>query len=289
MRRAFTLIELLVVISIIALLIAILLPVLSSVRYESTNFLCVNRQRQFVQAGTAYCTDNKELFPDRGIDRPGGDPMWARWAMRMSQDESRYERFDDVMGSYMATETAVWCCPLYDGQHGSGGALGCLTHGKGHSTHRYTTYSFHGGLKEVTSAGHVYNPGDRRKLGDPYIIELADGRTYESGLLMSDAAGGDNGWVPVYYPSAPAGVISNRAPWSAITLMHQPPTSSTSQRTSRDEFRVMAVKDKTYTNWAYDDGSAETRTVSPNPGLLTSDEWTPVRADGNRYMLFPNQ
>jgi type II secretory pathway pseudopilin PulG len=46
MRKAFTLLELLVVVLNIALLIAILLPMLSNAKYESANFLCVNRQRQ---------------------------------------------------------------------------------------------------------------------------------------------------------------------------------------------------------------------------------------------------
>ena len=119
-RKAFTLIELLVVISIIALLIAILLPVLSNVRYESANFMCLSRQRQFAIATTAYCTDNKDLYPDRGIDNNRSEPLWARWAARMWIDKNVDDNLDVVLGDYMDKDIAVWCCPQYDGAHGSG-------------------------------------------------------------------------------------------------------------------------------------------------------------------------
>ena len=52
-------------------------------------------------------------------------------------------------------------------------------------------------------------------------------------------------------------------------------------------FRVQGVGGRTHTNWAYDDGSAETRVVTPSNDLLTSDEWAAIASDANRYMLFP--
>lgn len=297
MRRAFTLIELLVVISIIALLIAILLPVLSSVRYESANFLCLNRQRQWVIATTAYCTDNKDLYPDRGIDNNRAEPLWARWAARMWIDRGVDEHLDDLIGEYMASEIAVWVCPQYDGAHGVGAYAGCLEHGKGHynggnqNNFRWTTYSFHGGLREYNNIGtYKYNPGDRRKIGDPYIIEdLNTGeKIYESGLLISDTASDDNAWVPCYYPSQ-TGRFSPKAPYPGITTNHQPKPGSDYQQVNNPGFRVQAVADKAYTNWAYDDGSAETRTIIPSNALLSSDEWTAIRSDANRFMMFPNR
>jgi prepilin-type N-terminal cleavage/methylation domain-containing protein len=58
-RRAFTLVELLVVMGIIAVLVAILLPVVSRVRRSSTNTVCAARLRTIAQACSAYLIDYK--------------------------------------------------------------------------------------------------------------------------------------------------------------------------------------------------------------------------------------
>lgn len=62
MRRAFTLIELLVVISIIALLIAILLPALGAARVSARRIQCASNIRQFSGATTSLAVDNKGRF-----------------------------------------------------------------------------------------------------------------------------------------------------------------------------------------------------------------------------------
>jgi len=67
MRRGFTLIELLVVISIIALLIAILLPALSSARKQAQFTQCLINTRQFGTTTSAYLVDNKNRMP-RGAE-----------------------------------------------------------------------------------------------------------------------------------------------------------------------------------------------------------------------------
>ena len=59
MRKAFTLIELLVVISIIALLIAILLPALGAARRSAQDIQCLSNQKQQGVAFHVHATDNK--------------------------------------------------------------------------------------------------------------------------------------------------------------------------------------------------------------------------------------
>jgi len=61
--RGFTLIELLVVISIIALLVAILLPALGSARRAAMTIQCLANVRTLGQELTFYAADHKELLP----------------------------------------------------------------------------------------------------------------------------------------------------------------------------------------------------------------------------------
>jgi prepilin-type N-terminal cleavage/methylation domain-containing protein/prepilin-type processing-associated H-X9-DG protein len=62
-RRAFTLIELLVVISIIAVLIALLLPALGSARRSAQSVACLSQVRQIGQATQMYADEHKQSLP----------------------------------------------------------------------------------------------------------------------------------------------------------------------------------------------------------------------------------
>ncbi len=64
--RAFTLIELLVAISIIALLIAILLPALTAARGVARRMQCVNMHNQISMYMNYYADDWNDRFPGRG-------------------------------------------------------------------------------------------------------------------------------------------------------------------------------------------------------------------------------
>ena len=61
--RAFTLVELLVVISIIALLLAILMPSLRKARLQSQAVVCASHMHQFGIACVMYAADNDDFFP----------------------------------------------------------------------------------------------------------------------------------------------------------------------------------------------------------------------------------
>jgi prepilin-type N-terminal cleavage/methylation domain-containing protein len=67
-RTGFTLIELLVVIGIIALLAAMLLPVLSGTKEKSRRSSCLNNIRQFILATHIYANDYQDFLPRGGTD-----------------------------------------------------------------------------------------------------------------------------------------------------------------------------------------------------------------------------
>jgi prepilin-type N-terminal cleavage/methylation domain-containing protein/prepilin-type processing-associated H-X9-DG protein len=71
-RGAFTLIELLVVIAIIAILAAILLPVLDKARQRGLMASCLNNMKQLQTAYRMYVDDNNDWLPWNGVGGIGG-------------------------------------------------------------------------------------------------------------------------------------------------------------------------------------------------------------------------
>jgi prepilin-type N-terminal cleavage/methylation domain-containing protein/prepilin-type processing-associated H-X9-DG protein len=68
-RQGFTLIELLVVIAIIAILAALLLPVLSKGKQRAQGISCLNNGKQLMVALTLYTGENTDLYPPNPDDR----------------------------------------------------------------------------------------------------------------------------------------------------------------------------------------------------------------------------
>jgi len=83
-KAAFTLIELLVVISIIALLIAILLPALGSARESAQRIACLANVRQMATTATAVGSDNKGKIPSA---RQDGRPHYVTVAFDLEEWE----------------------------------------------------------------------------------------------------------------------------------------------------------------------------------------------------------
>src|SRR5256885_10368512 len=74
---AFTLIELLVTIALIAILAALLLPVLSKAKYSAKDAICKSNQRQLVVALQTYAGTHQYLAPFVSQQSPTNSVLWC--------------------------------------------------------------------------------------------------------------------------------------------------------------------------------------------------------------------
>lgn len=108
-RRAFTLIELLVVISIIALLVAILLPALTAAREIAKRTQCMSNLRQVAIGSNSYAVDHNGVLPQVFRERttPGNwRPAWTWWMFDSSGYYGLGSLFD---GGYVSDPRAMYC------------------------------------------------------------------------------------------------------------------------------------------------------------------------------------
>ena len=88
--RAFTLVELLVVIAIIAILAALLLPVLSMAKQRAYQTSCLNNLRQLQTGWLLYVHEQNDSLPSNASEvtiysTSGARPIRGWWAMSWSR------------------------------------------------------------------------------------------------------------------------------------------------------------------------------------------------------------
>jgi prepilin-type N-terminal cleavage/methylation domain-containing protein len=95
----FTLVELLVVISIVAILIALLLPALGRAREQARRAVCMANQRQMCIAAETYANDHHEFYPVT-------DPYAGNEYMLMAAAQHDY-----LIDNYLTGNRLVLWCP----------------------------------------------------------------------------------------------------------------------------------------------------------------------------------
>lgn len=106
-KSGFTLIELLVVIGIIAILAALLLPVLAAAKQKAVTTQCLSNQRQIGLGMIMYSHDGEGFFPESGglilwgqSDPITQKPGWLQQILPYTQNTNIYHCPADLKGSY---------------------------------------------------------------------------------------------------------------------------------------------------------------------------------------------
>jgi prepilin-type N-terminal cleavage/methylation domain-containing protein len=89
-RQGFTLIELLVVMSIIAILAALLLPVLATAKASAKRIGCINNEKQLAIAAFVYAADNNDRMPNDCRQSPASsaNALWIQGAFFVPPDNT---------------------------------------------------------------------------------------------------------------------------------------------------------------------------------------------------------
>jgi len=106
---AFTLIELLVVIAIIAILAAMLLPVLSKAKDKARLASCLNNNKQLLVATQIYCVDFNDSLPYHGAGQPPPGLQYYRSWMAFYTNNNYEPRLGQLYP--LLTQTNVFRCP----------------------------------------------------------------------------------------------------------------------------------------------------------------------------------
>ncbi len=106
-QRGFTLIELLVVISIIALLVSILIPALSSARQMAEQTACASNIKQLGTATHEYLSENDGTFPVNSLLFPH-PAYYAPYAPAATPADAALAAFWDNSNNYVLPNGVLW-------------------------------------------------------------------------------------------------------------------------------------------------------------------------------------
>ena len=177
-QRAFTLVELLVVIGIIAILIAILLPVLNKVKEQANRVKCASNLRQLGTATMMYVDENKQFYPQPAVAPEFED--WIYWHTGRDLNQGRLVKYQGKFFNanlYRCPSDQNWATRSYKYSY----------------TMNYRVGGWRGGGIPSVKLPHIIRPAEK--------ILYID----ESDLTVDDGA-----WAPDHWISDTHNLLSNR-------------------------------------------------------------------------------
>jgi len=106
-NKGFTIVELLVVISIIALLLAIMLPSLTRARKQAEQVHCLSNQRQLVLAWTMYAQHNDDRLCDPNLYVPRLKPYAKDWKVFVCKSVKGSDRYAPISDANALTRAPM--------------------------------------------------------------------------------------------------------------------------------------------------------------------------------------
>ncbi|OHB44350.1 MAG: hypothetical protein A2Y13_09220 [Planctomycetes bacterium GWC2_45_44] len=110
-KAGFTLVELLVVISIIAILLAVLMPSLSKAREQARTVVCRSNQKQIILGANLWAKDNDDWCPGTHWDCPRRLTAELGFPEGMDNPTS----LEPYMGASVSKKGGVYVCPSATG------------------------------------------------------------------------------------------------------------------------------------------------------------------------------
>jgi len=237
-RSGFTLIELLVVIAIIAILAALLLPVLTNAKESALRVSCANNLKQIGGGCNVYATDNNDYWPI------------CNWPGPTSSESSAYQTsLACRMADGLVPATQITTGPyglgtlFFDAGIKNGQVFYCPSVPV-NDEYNYSTYAQSGYPWPAIPPGYKYGPNDFIRCGYNYFPEP------KATQLFSGLKG--NMYLPsVTYPSQPMTFTPPTPPGGTPNQVTEPTPVRTTELNIAKAMAVDSLKEWATINHTY--------------------------------------